>query len=356
MEQRITALREKLTELELDGIMINNPHNRYYITGFTGTAGTVLITDQEAVLITDFRYIEQAKNQAESFKVVEHGNPKIETIKEELQRLEVKRLGFEAHQESYQQYQKYQEKLDFLELIPTKNLVKDLRKIKDESELNTLRKAVKIADEAFGHIIEYIEPGRTEQEVSLELEYFMKQKGASAKAFDFIVASGKRGAMPHGVATDKEIAVGELVTLDLGCVYQQYNSDLTRNLIVGAEPTEKQQKVYETVLEAQLAAIDAIEPTKTGAEIDQVARDIIAEAGYGDNFGHGLGHGVGLEVHEGPRLAQKKDEELRPGMVVTVEPGIYLPDWGGIRIEDIVVVTEEGCGVLTETSKDLIRA
>ncbi|ADL13259.1 M24 family metallopeptidase [Acetohalobium arabaticum] len=355
MEERITALREKLTELDLDGIMINNLQNKYYLSGFTGTAGTVIITDQEAVLITDFRYIEQAENQAIDFKIIEHGNPKIETIREELQRLEVERLGFEAQQESYQQYQQYQKKLGSLELVPTKDVVKELRIIKDESELNTIQEAVKIADDAFLHITEYIEPEMTEKEVSLELEYFMKQKGASAKAFDFIVASGKRGAMPHGVATDKEIAAGELVTFDLGSVYQQYNSDLTRNIIVGSEPTEKQQEVYETVLEAQLAAIKAIEPGKTGTEIDKVARDVITKAGYGDNFGHGLGHGVGLEVHEGPRLAQGKDEELRPGMVVTVEPGIYLSGWGGIRIEDIVVVTEEGCNVITEAPKELIR-
>ncbi|MBM7622747.1 M24 family metallopeptidase [Sporohalobacter salinus] len=355
MKKRIAALRDKLIELDLDGIIINNPKNRYYLSGFTGTAGTVLITEEEAVLITDFRYIDQANNQATDFKVVEHGNYKIETLKKELQRLEVEKLGFEACYESYQQYNQYQRKLDFLELIATENVVKKMRKVKDESELNTIQKAVKITDDAFSHIIEYIEPGMTEKEVSLELEYFMKQKGASAKAFDFIVASGKRGAMPHGVATDKEIAVGELVTFDLGCVYQRYNSDLTRNLIIGAAPTVKQQEVYETVLEAQLAAIDAIEPGKTGAEIDQVAREIITEAGYGDDFRHGLGHGVGLEVHEGPRLAQNKDKELKPGMVVTVEPGIYLSGWGGIRIEDIVVITEEGCDILTEASKELIR-
>ena len=355
MKERIKLVREGLDKLEIDGILINNPQNRYYMSGFTGTAGTILITKKDAVLITDFRYTEQAKSQASNYEIVEHGTPKIKALKAELERLKINKLGFEAKQVRYQQYQRYKEKLDAVELVPTENVIKDLRKIKDESEIKEIKKAVKVADQAFEHIVDYIKPGMTEKELSLELEYFMKQQGATKNAFDFIVASGKRGALPHGVATEKKIAKGEMITFDLGCIYSHYNSDLTRTIILGAAPTEKQEEVYNTVLEAQLAAIKAIEPGKTGEEIDQVARQIIVDAGYGDNFGHGLGHGVGLEVHEEPRLAKTADEELEVGMVVTVEPGIYLPDWGGVRIEDIVVVTEDGCEILTSVAKDLIR-
>ncbi|SJZ85908.1 M24 family metallopeptidase [Selenihalanaerobacter shriftii] len=355
MEGRIKLVRNKLDELNLDGIMINNPQNRYYMTGFTGTAGTILITKKTAKIITDFRYTEQAKEQAVDYEIVEHGNSKLETLSEELKDLEINRLGFEAAYETYKQYNKYQDKFGFLELVSTKGLVEELRKIKDASEIKEVKKAVKIADQAFDHILDYIEPGLTEREVSLELEYFMKKQGATDNAFDFIVASGKRGVLPHGVATDKELEAGDMLTLDLGCVYRGYNSDLTRTIIIGAEPTEKQEEVYQIVLKAQLAAIDAIKPGKTGAEVDKIAREIITKAGYGENFGHGLGHGVGLQVHEEPRLAKTGKTKLESGMIVTVEPGIYLPDWGGVRIEDIVEVTIDGCRILTEASKELIR-
>jgi Xaa-Pro aminopeptidase len=354
MKNRIKLLRDKINKLELDGIMINNSKNRYYLSGFTGTAGTILITAREAILITDFRYTEQAKLQAKDYKIVEHGTPKFKSLKNELKRLQIKRLGFEAAEETYKQYQKYKDKLEFVELVATKNLVENLRKIKEPEEIEEIKRAIKITDQAFEHIIDYIKPGLTEKEISLELEYFMKKQGATHNAFDFIVASGKRGALPHGVATDKKLLKGEMVTFDLGCIYNHYNSDLTRNLVLGEETGEKQREIYQIVLKAQLAAIEAIEVGKTGAEIDQVARDIISEAGYGDNFSHGLGHGLGLEVHEEPRLAKKVDEKLEPGMVVTVEPGIYLPDWGGVRIEDVVVVREDGCDILTGASKDLI--
>ncbi|MGM0471572.1 MAG: M24 family metallopeptidase [Bacillota bacterium] len=354
MRERIAKLRAKLEEENLDGLLVNNPQNRYYLSGFTGTAGTLLISRKEAVLITDFRYVEQAAEEATEFEVVEHGSPKLDTLQSEVKRLGITSLGFEARQESYHAYQRYQEQLD-VELVATKQLVKQLRRIKDDSEVATIKEAVKLADFAFEQIIDYIEPGMTEQEVSLELEYIMRRQGASQKAFDFIVASGTRGALPHGVASEKELAVGELLTMDLGCTYQRYNSDLTRNLIIGSKPTAKQQEIYQIVLEAQLAALEAIEPGKSKAEIDQIARDIISQAGYGEQFGHSLGHGVGLEVHEKPSLAANQDGQLLPGMVVTVEPGIYIPDWGGVRIEDMVVVTENGCEILTTASKELIR-
>ncbi|MCK8825296.1 M24 family metallopeptidase [Fuchsiella alkaliacetigena] len=354
MKERVIKLRKKISEIDIDGIMINNPNNTYYLSGFTGTAATLLITDTEKVLITDFRYQEQALNQTTNYRVVEHGQPKIKTLKEELKRLEVKKLGFEAKELSYQQYSYCQKKLAAIELVATKDLVKEIRLIKDAQELLAIEKAVELADQAFEHILDYIKPGVKEKELSLELEYFMKKQGASDKAFDFIVASGQRGALPHGVASDKELVAGELVTFDLGCTYDNYNSDFTRTVVLG-EPTARQKEIYDLVLTAQLEALAVIGPSKSGAEVDSIAREIIAKQGYGDNFGHSLGHGVGLEVHEGPRLAKGVAKKLKTGMVVTVEPGIYVQQWGGVRIEDIVVITEEGARILTQSTKELLQ-
>ena len=353
MKQRIKKLRSKLEKKELDALLINNAQNRQYLTGFTGTAGVVLITKTTAQLITDFRYTEQAEEEAVDYEIIKQGDNKLETINQLLKEEGITKLGIEAEEISYQQYLQYQDKLD-VELVATTDLVKSLRKVKDETEVDKISQAVKITDNAFEEIREQLEVGAIEREIALEIEFAQKKQGATKNAFDFIVASGKRGAMPHGVASDKEIEAGDLVTMDFGCVYQGYHSDMTRTVIVGDDPTAKQEKIYNIVLEAQETAIEAIEPGKTGAEIDKVARDIIEEAGYGANFGHGLGHSVGLEIHENPRLSRKDETVLKPGMVVTVEPGIYIPDWGGIRIEDIVVVTDDGCQILTESPKELL--
>ena len=354
MEERIKKLRSRINKAEIDALLINNAQNRQYLTGFTGTAGAVLISEDKAQLITDFRYIEQAEEEVSACEIVEQDDKRLETVEQLLTELEVERLGFEADEVSYQQYQKYQEELD-VELVATTDVVKELRQIKDSNELEKIRQAVEITDDAFKHIQEKLKVGAREREIALELEFFQKRAGAEGNAFDFIVASGLRGALPHGVASDKELAAGELVTMDFGAVYQSYHSDMTRTVLVGAdEPTKKQKEIYDLVLKAQKKAIEAIEPGKTGAEIDKVARDIIAEAGYGPNFGHGLGHSLGLEIHEKPRFSRKDETVLEAGMVITVEPGVYIPDWGGVRIEDIIVVTAEGCEILTNSTKELL--
>ena len=353
MKARIDRLQNQLLKEEFDAVLINNRENRQYLTGFTGTAGVVLLTSQQQFLITDFRYTKQAQEQAKNYKIVEQGDNKLEAINDLLVDLEVENVGFEAGTVNYQQYLKYEDKLA-VDLEPTNNLVEKLRRIKDENEIEKLNQAVKITDSAFDKIKDKLEVGVREKDISLELEFFQKRLGASKNAFDFIVASGKRSALPHGVASNKQIEAGDFVTMDFGAVYKGYHSDMTRTVIVGEQPTEKQQKIYNLVLEAQQQAIAAIKPGKTGAEIDKVARDIIDEAGYGANFGHGLGHSVGLEIHENPRLSRKDKTVLKPGMVVTVEPGVYIPDWGGVRIEDIVVVTENGCNVLTNSTKELL--
>ena len=353
MKQRIKKLREELEKEEIDALLINNPKNRQYLTGFTGTSGLVLISRDSAKLITDFRYTEQAAEQAESYEIIEQGTSKLATLNQVLTSVGIDKLGFEAQAISYQQYLKYQEKLE-VELKATTNVVAGLRQIKDKQEIDKISQAVEITDYAFEQIQEQLKVDAVEKEISLELEFLQKEQGASKNAFDFIVASGERGAMPHGVASDKEIAEGDFVTMDFGCVYQGYHSDMTRTVLLGAEATKKQKKIYDLVLEAQQSAIEAIEPGKTGQEIDEVARNIISEADYGANFGHGLGHSLGLEIHENPKLSRKDETVLKAGMVVTVEPGIYIPEWGGVRIEDIVVVTEDGCEILTNSTKELL--
>ncbi|MGL5514812.1 MAG: M24 family metallopeptidase, partial [Sporomusa sp.] len=262
------------------------------------------------------------------------------------------RIGFESDFVTWQVYQQLASCLPAIELVPVQ--LDCLRMIKDRQELALLTTAVEIADRAFDQALHMIKPGVTELEIAFELEYRMRKLGAEKPAFDTIVASGVRGSLPHGRASNKVIEAGELVTIDFGAVYQGYHSDMTRTVAVG-KATDKQRDIYAVVLAAQLAGIGAVKAGKTGKEIDHIARQIITAAGYGEYFGHGLGHGVGLFIHEDPRLSPAGDIKLAKGMVTSVEPGIYLPDWGGVRIEDLVVVTTAGCTVLTASSKDLIE-
>ena len=238
--------------------------------------------------------------------------------------------------------------------VPTSRVVESLRAVKDEGERDAIRKAAAIADRAFERILEELRPGRTEREIALRLEFMMREMGADGASFDIIVASGPRSALPHGVASDRVLEKGDLVTLDFGASYRGYCSDITRTVVLG-EPNDAQRRIYETVREAQQAAVDAIRPGMTGKEADRVARDRIKASGYEKYFGHGTGHGLGMEVHEAPRLSPRGEEILEPGMVVTVEPGIYLPEFGGVRIEDDVIVTEDGREVLTQSPKHLPR-
>lgn len=353
MEERITKVHKLMEEEGLDGLLIDSAVSRFYLTGFTGTAGRVLFTRKNNYFITDFRYTEQARQQTRGFEVLEVTRKQVEKIGELAKEDGVKKLGFEAKTVSFAQFEKYREKMPEVELLPTQDLIAGLRIIKDKSEVEKIRKAVEITDRAFEHICNFIKPGLTEREVALELEYFMKKEGAEKNAFDFIVASGKRSSLPHGVATDKKLKVGDFITMDFGAVYQGYCSDMTRTVVLG-EPTAKQREIYEIVLKAQLEVIEKIKPGMTCQEADALARDIIAEAGYKENFGHSLGHGIGVEVHEGPRVSYASEEVLKVGMLITDEPGIYIPDWGGVRIEDDLLITEDGCEVLNQSPKELI--
>ncbi|WP_373892746.1 M24 family metallopeptidase [Virgibacillus natechei] len=351
--EKLTKLRNALEANNLDAILITSAINRRYITGFTGTAGAAIISKHNTRFITDFRYTEQATEQAQGFDIVEHKQAIELAIKDQVKDMNVKRLGFEKDHVTYSRYEDFKQAIE-AELVPVSGLVEDIRLIKTADELSIMKQAAKIADDAFEHIQTYIKPGVKEIDVSNELEFFMRKQGATSSSFDIIVASGRRSALPHGVASDKEINSGELVTLDYGALYNGYCSDITRTFAVG-EINDELKEIYDTVLEANLRGIDGIKPGITGREADALTRDYIKEKGYGDQFGHSTGHGLGLEVHEGPSLSYRTDQKLETGMVVTVEPGIYVPGVGGCRIEDDIFITETGNERLTFAKKDLIH-
>lgn len=350
---KLGKLRTALAENNLDAILITSPINRRYISGFTGSAGAVIISEKNAVFITDFRYTEQAEAQAEGFNIIEHKEGIVAEIQKQLMGSNIKRLGFEKDHTTYGQYETYKQSFE-AEVVPVTGLVEGIRIIKTSEELEVMKKAAKIADDAFLHIQSFIKPGVKEIEVSNELEFFMRKQGAVSSSFDTIVASGYRSAMPHGVASEKEIQSGELVTLDYGALYNGYCSDITRTVAVG-EVSDELRKIYNVVLEANLRGVKEIKPGMTGREADAITRDYITEMGYGEHFGHSTGHGLGMEVHESPGLSHRSDQRLHPGMVVTVEPGIYVAGLGGCRIEDDIVITENGNERLTWVTKEFIQ-
>jgi Xaa-Pro aminopeptidase len=349
---RLTKLREALTTEGLDAILITQPENRRYLSGFTGSAGVLLISQEQAVLATDFRYYEQVDKQAPNFRLAKITD-KFKTLLPELvHEVGAKRVGFESAHLTVDQYKEWEEVAEDFKLVPAKELVEGIRAVKDENELSKIKNAIALADQAIAHIVGFIEPGMTEKEVAWELEVFMRTHGAEKLAFDLIVGSGPNGAMPHATVSERVIRAGEPIVMDLGARIDGYNSDLTRTVCAG-RPADKFKEIYDIVLEAQLTAEQSIRPGMTGKQADSIARKVIEEAGHGEHYGHGLGHGVGLAVHEKPGVGRLSEDVLEPGMVFTVEPGIYLPGWGGVRIEDIVVMREDGVEVLTQASKEL---
>ncbi|MEB7734556.1 M24 family metallopeptidase [Mammaliicoccus sciuri] len=348
---KINKLREVMNEKGLEAVVILSPYNRRYLSGFTGTSGSLLITQDKSLLITDFRYIQQANYQAQDFEVINQEGPMLSKINDLIKEGQYKNVGVESHLITYNEYQALN--TDAVELSSIESVIETIRMVKDEFEIKLIQKAADIVDETYEHILKWVKPGMTENEVNNEMEMFMRSKGATCSSFDTIVASGHRGALPHGVASNKVIEEGDMITLDFGALYEGYVSDVTRTFAIG-QPKEEMKKIYNIVLEAQLTALEQIKPGMTGKEADTIARDIIKSYGYGEQFGHSLGHGIGLEVHEGPALSQKSDIVLEENMCITLEPGIYVDGLGGVRIEDDVLVTKNGLQRFTKSSKDLI--
>lgn len=340
----------------VQGLLVTRPENRFYLTGFTGSAGYVLITGRHARLLTDFRYTEQASLQAPGFEIIRHGAPWFRAFGEQVSELGLERLGFEAEHVSVADLESLREAAPGLDLVGLRGTVEELRLVKDETEIALIERAVTCSDEAFRKVLAsgVLRPGVREFEVAAEIEHHMRLGGASRAAFDTIVASGPRSSLPHGRASGRVLSAGDLVTMDFGAVVDGYCSDITRTVVIGAADPE-QRRVYDLVLRAQLAGLRAVAPGAGGREVDEAARAVIRDGGHGEHFGHGLGHGVGIAVHEGPRLSPVSESVLRAGMVTSVEPGVYLTGWGGVRIEDLVVVTASGCRVLTRSPKELIE-
>ncbi|UOY89776.1 M24 family metallopeptidase [Bacillus glycinifermentans] len=350
---KLKKLRELFGGLGIEGLLVTSSVNLRYITGFTGSAGLAVISEDKAVFITDFRYTEQAKQQIKGFEIIEHTGSIIKKAADAIKEMGLNKIGFEQDKMTYGTYAAYKDLLGPAELVPVSESVEKLRLIKSSEEIKILKEAAKIADDAFSHILTVIKPGMTEISIANELEFYMRSQGADHSSFDMIVASGVRSSLPHGVASDKTVEKGDFVTLDFGAYYKGYCSDITRTIAVG-EPSDELKGIYQTVFEAQAFGMQNIRPGITGKQADAYTRDHIASKGYGDYFGHSTGHGLGMEVHEGPALSVRSDQLLEKGMVVTVEPGIYIPGKGGVRIEDDIVLTEGGNESLTHSAKDLI--
>ncbi|SEO30673.1 Xaa-Pro aminopeptidase [Amphibacillus marinus] len=349
---KLVNLKQAIEKQDLDALIITNAFNRRYISGFTGSAGVVIVTKTEQLFVTDFRYVEQAAKQAVDFEIIQHKQAIVTEIATQLSKRKLKKIGFEQTDLTYANYQAYNSAVEG-ELVPTSGIVEQLRTIKTEEELAIMQQAANISDAAYAHILKFVKPGITEIEVSNELEFFMRKQGATSSSFDIIVASGVRSALPHGVASEKKIEQGELVTLDFGALYQGYCSDITRTFAVG-DISDQLRDIYDTVLEAHLRGLRGTKAGMTGKEADALARDYITEKGYGNCFGHGTGHGLGIEVHESPRLSPSDETVLQENMVVTVEPGVYVPNVGGCRIEDDIIILKDGNKSLNSAPKELI--
>lgn len=349
---RLSNLQRILKEEKLDALLVTNPYNLRYISNFTGTTGLALITQEEAFFVTDFRYTQQAADQAEGFEIIRNVGPIFAEVKKIVEKKSIDLLGFEDAYVSFRNYDELEDMLD-CDLVPASGMIEELREVKDESEIAAIKKACEIADAGFQYILDYLKPGVSEIEIANRLDFYMRELGATGVSFDTIVASGYRSAMPHGVASHKLIEKGDFVTLDYGCYYNGYVSDMTRTVAVG-EPKPQLKEIYQIVLEAQLKVNAEVKPGLSGIEVDSIARDLISSYGYGEHFGHSNGHGIGLEIHEGPNTSQKAPKRLVKGNVITNEPGIYLEGIGGVRIEDDLLITETGNEVLIHSPKELI--
>jgi Xaa-Pro aminopeptidase len=350
---RADRVSARLEERGLDALLVTDPVNLRYVTGFTGSNGLAVVGPEIRRFVTDFRYVEQAKAEVDGFDRERAAQQLGDSLAAGWPDGDM-RLGFDDAAMPVRAHAQLREKLpERVELVPAAGVVEAERAIKEPDEIERIAVAAAIADDIYAWLLECGLVGRTERDVAVALEHEMRLRGASGPSFPSIVASGEHGALPHAQPRDVPIAPSTLVTIDIGARLDGYCSDCTRTYATGELPDDLAE-AYALVLRAQLAALAAVAPGPTGREIDAVARDLIAGAGHGDHFGHGLGHGVGLQGHEAPRLSRTGETQLEPGHVVTVEPGVYLPGRGGVRIEDLVVVTASGHDVLSRTTKELL--
>ncbi len=354
ISMRLDKLRKAMQQNGLNGVFIYSKENRRYLSGFTGSTGYIIVSSSRAAFITDFRYIDQAQEQCKGYEIIKHEGALNDVINKTIAELGITKLGIEDSFMTVSFYETLKNDLIDVELAPIKDIIENIRLIKDEYEVECIAKAAEYGDMAFDHIIKYIKPGVTEKQVELELDYYIKKISGNPMSFNAIVVSGIRSSLPHGGPSEKVINNGEFLTLDFGCVYNGYCSDMTRTVFVG-KANEEHKKIYNIVLRAQSEALNHIKAGVPAKAVDKAARDIIDGEGYGQYFGHSLGHGVGLAVHEEPKVAAQGTKTLETGMIITDEPGIYIPDFGGVRIEDLVLVEENGCRVLTKSPKHLIE-
>jgi len=340
-KDRLNRLRRGFAEQEVDAIFISQLENRRYLSGFDGSAGYLLITPQKNVLATDFRYLEQAKRQSPDYQVFQISGSTEDWFPELMDGSGINQLGFESRHITFYHYRELSDIIKKAKLpcrlVPVDGLIESLRVIKEPEEIELIARAVAISDDAFAYAEGIIGNGVSEQGMAWEIEKFMRDRGSEPVPFDVIIGSGDNSAVPHARPSSRTIHPGEPVVMDFGARIGGYSSDLSRTICIGGQD-ETFRKVYDTVLGAQLAAIAMIKEGMSGEEADNMARIVIEEAGYGEAFGHSLGHGIGLSPHEAPRLGRSSAEPLTNGMVFTIEPGIYLPEWGGVRIEDTVVM------------------
>ena len=362
LARRIERVRERIRDMELDGLLVSNPYNRLYLSGFTGhdqppldSAGFLLVGRDDLCLVTDGRYGIQAGRELYpelDIKVEIHQAKLVGIMAAQIMSRSLKRVGFETAHLLHMWWTQLGEELPGVELEPARGVVEALRAVKDKDELRIIREAISISDQAFNTVSQRIEPGMTERRVAWDIEKLMRDLGADERAFGTIVAAGPNGAMAHAVPGDRPLREGEPIVIDMGAHLQGYSSDMTRTLCLG-EPTDKFREIYNLVLEAHLRAERDLRPGMTGKQGDALSRDVIEAAGYGEQFTHSLGHGIGLEVHEGPSLRKTVEDTIPTGAVTSVEPGVYIEGWGGVRIEDLVLFHEDGVEVLTRANKHL---
>ncbi|MBI2619657.1 MAG: aminopeptidase P family protein [Ignavibacteriales bacterium] len=351
--QRLEAIRDRLHKLRLHALLITFlPHIRY-LTGFSGTNGLCLILPRKQFFLTDGRYTTQAREEVRGFQILIAKKSLGEEAKKRGVLPSGARIGFEVEHMNVAELQNWKTLYPRMRFVPTRTVVEALCAVKDESEIDLIRRAVSISDDVFRKILDVLRPGISEMDVAAEIIYLHRKLGAEADAFEPIVASGFRGALPHARATGKSIKRGEMVTLDFGCRYRGYHSDLTRTVAVG-KPTDRARRMYRIVREAQQRAVDSARSGMAAKDLDAVARKHITRAGFGRWFPHSLGHGLGIQVHEAPRVSASSKDVLKSGNVITIEPGVYVPSVGGVRIEDDVVIRNGFCEILNAASKELV--